>query len=262
MMRALFSIVFVVFLLLPAGAWVTGLDFGIDTERLGLERPQIDSRALLDSEYYLSFDQYFNDSFSLRGSLIFAKNWVDYNVFRTTDSPHIHIGLEGWLYSHTSIVDYRKDAGDDLGAADQLALGLHALEKVIEASGRRFLFTVAPNKATVYPEFVGFVPKRGDCDRSFYDLFLDSLTTVPLPGFTRLDELLRAEKEGRDLLYEKTGTHWNERGARVVAKRILEKIFGGSAELLLAQLVSDRNLTPEELARMKTILESLEEDQS
>ncbi|NIM49353.1 MAG: BlaI/MecI/CopY family transcriptional regulator [Gemmatimonadales bacterium] len=41
--------------------------------------------------------------------------------------------------------------------------------------------------------------------------------------------------------------------------RIREKIFGGSAELLLARLVSDHDIPPEELARMRKILEELEE---
>ncbi len=42
--------------------------------------------------------------------------------------------------------------------------------------------------------------------------------------------------------------------------RIREKIFGGSAELLLAQLVSDKDIPPEELARMRKILEELEDE--
>jgi BlaI family penicillinase repressor len=37
--------------------------------------------------------------------------------------------------------------------------------------------------------------------------------------------------------------------------RIREKIFGGSAELLLARLVSDKDIPTEELARMRKILE-------
>lgn len=41
--------------------------------------------------------------------------------------------------------------------------------------------------------------------------------------------------------------------------RIREKIFGGSAELLLAQLISDHDIPAEELARMRKILEELEE---
>ncbi len=41
--------------------------------------------------------------------------------------------------------------------------------------------------------------------------------------------------------------------------RIREKIFGGSAALLLAQLVSEQDIPPKELARMRKILEELED---
>ena len=44
--------------------------------------------------------------------------------------------------------------------------------------------------------------------------------------------------------------------------RITDKIFGGSAELLLAQLVSDRDIRRDELARMRKILDELEGEQS
>jgi BlaI family penicillinase repressor len=40
--------------------------------------------------------------------------------------------------------------------------------------------------------------------------------------------------------------------------RVLDKIFHGSAESLLAQLVSDRTIPPEELKRMRQMLEELE----
>lgn len=37
--------------------------------------------------------------------------------------------------------------------------------------------------------------------------------------------------------------------------RMLDKIFGGSPEMLLTQLVSDRNLDPAELRRLKKLLD-------
>ncbi len=65
-------------------------------------------------------------------------------------------------------------------------------------------------------------------------------------------------KEGRSYRYhpvlepEETG-----RGA---LGRILDKIFHGSAEFLLAQLVQDRKLSPAELKRMRALLDEQIED--
>jgi predicted transcriptional regulator len=45
----------------------------------------------------------------------------------------------------------------------------------------------------------------------------------------------------------------NEAG-RSALSRILDKVFGGSTELLLTQLVSDQKLSPQELARLRKVM--------
>lgn len=71
---------------------------------------------------------------------------------------------------------------------------------------------------------------------------------------------VRHEAEGRAYRYFPV-VQPQEAGGNALA-RILEKIFDGSAELLLTQLVADRNIPPRELARMRKLLEGMgEEDQ-
>jgi len=69
---------------------------------------------------------------------------------------------------------------------------------------------------------------------------------------------VRHEAEGRAYRYFPT-VQPEEAGENALS-RILEKIFGGSAELLLTQLVSDRAIPPSELTRMRKILEAMEEE--
>ncbi|MCJ7627009.1 MAG: BlaI/MecI/CopY family transcriptional regulator [Longimicrobiales bacterium] len=69
---------------------------------------------------------------------------------------------------------------------------------------------------------------------------------------------VRHEAEGRAYRYFPL-VEPGEAGSNALSK-ILEKIFGGSAELLLTQLVSDQNIGPEELARMRKLLEEMEEE--
>jgi hypothetical protein len=137
-MKKILSFLFVLILLSPAMVWLIDLDSGINMERIGLKPPRLDGPALLDNAYYLSFDQYLNDSFSLRSPLIFAKRWLDYRLFKMTDAKGVHVGNNGWLYSRQSIEDYRKEACGGSADTDRLVLELHAIERIIEASGRRF----------------------------------------------------------------------------------------------------------------------------
>lgn len=46
-----------------------------------------------------------------------------------------------------------------------------------------------------------------------------------------------------------------ERAGRSALRRMLDKLFEGSPELLLTQLVSDRKLAPEEIRRLRKILD-------
>jgi BlaI family transcriptional regulator, penicillinase repressor len=68
---------------------------------------------------------------------------------------------------------------------------------------------------------------------------------------------VRHESEGRAYRYFPLVAP-EEAGGRAL-ERILEKIYHGSAELLLARLVSDSRLTPEQVARMKKMLDDAEE---
>jgi BlaI family penicillinase repressor len=67
---------------------------------------------------------------------------------------------------------------------------------------------------------------------------------------------VRHEAEGRAYRYFPL-VESSEAGGTALGK-ILEKIFGGSAELLLAQLVSDQEIPAEELARMRRLLQEME----
>ena len=210
-------------LLAPAVVWLTGLEIDIPVERLGLKPPRLDRQTLLENEYYLSFDQYFNDSFSLRSPLIFAKRWLDYRLFRMTDTDSVHVGTDGWLYSRQSIDSHRKGACGRKQAIEKLALDLHAIERLIEATGRQFFFMVAPNKATIYPEFIGALPQSPSCNYSEYDLFIEANDSHPLENFVRLDQLLKHAKSNA-LLYDPASRFWNAKGALLATDAILRQI--------------------------------------
>ncbi|MGD8992212.1 MAG: hypothetical protein PVI00_12230, partial [Desulfobacterales bacterium] len=223
-MKKVLSVIFVLILIAPTVAWLARLEFGIHVERIGLKPPRFDSRALLQEDYYLSFDQYLNDSFSVRDPLVFAKRWLDYHLFKMTDTAAVHVGRQGWLYSRNSISDFRKQACDDLLLVHQLTLDLHAVDHLLSASGRRFVFMVAPNKSTIYPEYLGFIPTGGPCGRSRYDLLLEAFARNPLENFVRLENRLLFCKRNNRWLYNPAGTHWNALGAAVAAEAIAEQI--------------------------------------
>ena len=84
-------------------------------------------------------------------------------------------------------------------------------------------------------------------DELAYTSVLSALQTLEEKGY------VRHEQEGRAYRYHpQVGPR--EAGRSAVG-RILEKVYQGSAELMLAQLVEGRGLTKEELKRMQQLLE-------
>jgi predicted transcriptional regulator len=86
-------------------------------------------------------------------------------------------------------------------------------------------------------------------------------------GYTTVLKLLQILEEKGAVRHEAEGRAYRyfplvapEVAGESALSRILDKIFGGSAELLLTQLVADRKVAPEELSRMRRLLEEMEEE--
>ena len=93
---------------------------------------------------------------------------------------------------------------------------------------------------------VGEVRERLTDDLA-YTSVLWVLQTLDEKGF------VRHEQEGRAYRYHPLIKP--EDAGESALSRILDKVFNGSAELLLAQLVGERKLSPKELGRMRDLLD-------
>ncbi len=177
---------------------------------------------LRSPEFYSHAEGLFNSHFPYREELRRSKAWVDYYIFGSSPVPEVYVGRDRWLNYRNELRDYQKDACDRTQAMRDLARQLHELEEVVEASGRTFVFTVAPNKSTIYPEHVG-LSRSPTCRKSAYDLLLEAFRDYPVEHFVRLDGLLLEAKQ-RDQIYYRTDTHWNYVGALIVARALLQRL--------------------------------------
>lgn len=89
-------------------------------------------------------------------------------------------------------------------------------------------------------------------DELAYTTVLTVLQTLEEKGRVRHEEEGRAYRYHPEVAAEEAGG--------TALRRIVEKIFQGSSEMLLAQLVSERNLSGAELRRMQRLLASRLED--
>ncbi|MDW3225632.1 MAG: acyltransferase family protein [Paracoccaceae bacterium] len=81
---------------------------------------------------------------------------------------------------------------------------------------------IGPNKSTVYPEYLPYeiVPSEA----RYVTYFTEQLNTIPnLTVIDPVEDLLHA-KESSGLLYFKTDTHWNDKGAFLVFSTMAERM--------------------------------------
>ena len=109
--------------------------------------------------------------------------------------------------------------------AQELARSVQELERrqrSLEARGIRYLVVVAPNKETIYPEFM---PERlrPVSDVSRLDQLVAALkerSSVPLLDLR--PALRTAKQQGR--VYHVTDTHWNDAGSMAASVAVLERL--------------------------------------
>ena len=153
-MKKFFSIVFVILLAAPVALWLAGRvgGNGDNTVVQGFPRPE--APLWLDRAYYQTVEGWFIEALPAGKPLKVFHNWLDYHLFSTTSDAGVHVGIHGWLFTGQSNADSGAPT-TDRQTGHRLFLDFHAVEKMIAATGRRFLLTVIPGKAAMYPEFVG-----------------------------------------------------------------------------------------------------------
>jgi hypothetical protein len=177
------------------------------------------------------FEAWFNDHFGFRETLIYMYNRLSL-FLRVSPSQKVLVGRDGWLFYTGDHVldDYRNS---DLFSRDQLDQWLRIIKGKrdhLAASGVSYVFVVAPNKHTIYPEYLplGIIKNK---PTSRLDQLSNHLSQHGMKLVDLRAVLLEAKLSGR--LYHKTDSHWNHRGVAVAHKGILSALYAHFAEELL-----------------------------
>ena len=210
--------------LLPIGANIFGYT-AVNRENRPLARePQIVDRDGLNLEFTSDFDDYWQDHFGLREELVTAFHAATLALFNDTLNEKVVTGKDGFLFYSETLNDYT--GLEAMSDADILRTAnvIRQISEYAEANGAGFVFSVAPNKSTVYPEYMpsrikrtGFADNRTRLYAALSDAGVDTLDFAAL----------LTEHKGDGLLYYQQDTHWNQRGALIAYNAIMKLIMDG-----------------------------------
>lgn len=171
--------------------------------------------------------RYFEDHFALRARLVRWQAIVRLEWLRTSPSPDVLVGRDGWLFyaADAALADF---ASTDPFSREDLEVWRTVLQHThdwLARRGIRYVFVLAPDKHAVYPEFMPDGVRRVGRETRTDELvrYLRDQSTVPVVD---LRAALGAAK-GSERLYHRTDTHWNDRGAFVAYRAILSRLADG-----------------------------------
>jgi len=180
------------------------------------------------SAWPAAYDAYFNDTCGLRDVFLRMNSWVKYFVFRNSPSAKQLVGREGWIYyaGDKSVDVYRGTFPFVPGALATWAAELENRRKALDKVGIRYVFAIAPNKETIYPEYVNpavtrLAPTRLD---DFME-YVHAHTSVDVLDLRPALFAAKSRDTGpMDALYTPHGTHWSGRGSMVVYGEIVRHV--------------------------------------
>jgi alginate O-acetyltransferase complex protein AlgJ len=217
--------IFLLIISLPLAANIAGRD-GADPQAENRELappPTLEPSVASLTTFPARFGSWFEDHFGFRATLIRWYGDVRYFAFGVSPSSAVVKGRDGWLF-------YADDSGMDdyanvlplspveLDAWRDTLVRTHAW---LRERGIAYVFTIAPDKHVIYPEYVA-ESIRPVHDRSRSDQLLAMLGQTAVPAVDERPTLIDAKR--RERIYFKTDTHWNDRGALVAYQQVIEAV--------------------------------------
>lgn len=158
-----------------------------------------------------TINAWMRDHFGLRRTYLQIGFELDKLLPSSANFKAVH-GDDGWMFNtlNGALAQHRGLLPFAAGEADAWLDGLARMQAHVEASGAVFVAAIAPNKHTIYPEYLSDYPRQ-------------------VAGDTRLDEVQR-RSDARDLplidlraalnaakdhvkVYYQTDSHWTDLGA-------------------------------------------------
>ncbi len=196
-------------LLLPPGEAAANQTLA-QPPRLFLEDGSFNTQVLDEVTDYVA------DHFAFRQEMITAQAVLDGAVFHVSNQEDVILGEEDWLFYRETLADYlHTDPLSEqqlFGASRTLAL----LQEYAANRGAELYVTVAPNKASLYPEYLPHVGEslEGEDD---VDRLVPYLEEQGVPYI----DLFTPFREQEQVLYYITDSHWNVRGAALAHDTVI-----------------------------------------
>lgn len=197
----------------------------------------IDNTGKININYLSEFSNYFDDHIGLRNQLITAEHRITAAVFSESSEEKVILGKDGWLFYKETLDDYQRTNLLTDRELCSVTKGLYLMQEYLENNDINFVFTVVPNKNSIYNDKMPSYYKQGTSKSNLEKL----AEKIEATNINYID-LLSVFKNTNKFLYRKTDSHWTNECAGLAADIILKavgknekKYFGSETDIVSAQ---------------------------
>jgi len=200
----------------PVAAFITTDAGSLESERREIVAfPDLPAklRSRTVKEYFRGIDAFFADHFPLRTSLLRISIGLRDIFGDNLNMDKCYRGKEDWLFLGNSfghcVERLQGKIVFSTPALKRQTERYAMIRDAAENSGAEFFIFIGPDKSSVYPEYLP--PVLVPAQRRFISPLLEALSGAGVKVYDPTARLA-GEKSG-ELLYYRTDTHWNARGA-------------------------------------------------
>ena len=219
--KLIYCILFFAICLCPSlGMLVTKQETSSENRQLSEFPSPKTEEGKINVEWLSQAGDYFQEHFAFRNELVTGNALLHGRLLETSTADGVIQGKNGWLYYKDSLDDY---LGQDLLSDRSLFNIAHMLsmtQQALEEKGVNFLFTIAPNKNSLYGDNMPYYDKlkvSGQTNRENLESWLKTEKVA-------YADLYQALMEEDEVLYHARDSHWNNKGAALAADVLMDAL--------------------------------------
>ena len=219
--KLIYCILFFAICLCPSlGMLVTKQETSSENRQLSEFPSPKTEEGKINVEWLSQAGDYFQEHFAFRNELVTGNALLHGRLLETSTADGVIQGKNGWLYYKDSLDDY---LGQELLSDRSLFNIAHMLsmtQQALEEKGVNFLFTIAPNKNSLYGDNMPYYDKLKVSGQTNRENLEDWLKTEKVA----YADLYQALMEEDEVLYHARDSHWNNKGAALAADVLMDAL--------------------------------------
>jgi hypothetical protein len=182
--------------------------------------PTIYENETVNVDYLNDLGSYFDDHFAFRNNLVNLDSIIQSNIFDVSNSDTVIKGENGWLYYSDTLNDYLgSNTLSDRGIYN-IVSNISIIQKYVEDRGADFVFTIAPNKNSLYDDNMPYYYSV----KASENKNINSLSPLLSSNNINYSDLFSLFENYDETLYLKRDSHWNNKGAMLAYNEIMNKL--------------------------------------